>query len=332
MEIASGKWLSELEMGDPTFFPQQQMMNPIDYPFDDINFQYFSSESYSSYPNVDQKFSHNNNINGLCIEANFHQIDDFKRPIKQQIKTTSWNSCITENIPPKAAPSSSSHIISFDNSNSSAAISQQYYGLDCDEKPKNEVSKRVGSLTRTPLHSQDHVIAERKRREKLSQMFISLSALIPGLKKMDKASVLGDSIKYMKQLQERVATLEEQVAKQTVKSVIFVKKTQIYADDETSSSDENFDSQPNKPFPEIEARVSDKDVLIRIHCEKHKRCISNIINEVEKLHLSVVNSNVLPFGQATLDITIAAKVISQPFRNSGQELLFVSSFSIQCFV
>lgn len=127
----------------------------------------------------------------------------------------------------------------------------------------------------------------------------------------DKASVLGDAIKYMKQLQEKVATLEEQAAKKATESVIFVKKTQIYADDETSSSDENFDSNQtnNKLFPEIEARVSDKDVLIRIHCEKNKGFISNIMNEVEKLHLCVLNTNVLPFGQATLDITIVAQVI-----------------------
>ncbi|KAL2615310.1 hypothetical protein AAZV13_08G058350 [Glycine max] len=30
---------------------------------------------------------------------------------------------------------------------------------------------------------QDHIIAERKRREKLSQRFIALSALVPGLQK-----------------------------------------------------------------------------------------------------------------------------------------------------
>ncbi|PPR85509.1 hypothetical protein GOBAR_AA35180 [Gossypium barbadense] len=232
MEIVSNKWISEVEMvEDPTFFPQFAIPN-MDYSFDDTNFQSFSSESYSSYPNIN---------NGSSNIQAFHQVVD-----------------------------------------------------------DNE----------TPLHAQDHVIAERKRREKLSQRFISLSALIPGLKKTDKASVLGDAIKYMKQLQEKVATLEEQAAKKATESVIFVKKTQIYADDETSSSDENFDSNQtnNKLFPEIEARVSDKDVLIRIHCEKNKGFISNIMNEVEKLHLCVWNTNVLPFGQATLDITIVAQM------------------------
>ncbi|KAE8715762.1 Transcription factor bHLH18 [Hibiscus syriacus] len=242
-------------------------------------------------------------ISELEIEA-YRQVDDeFTRPMKQ-LKTDNWSF-----IPPKAS-SSSSHIISFNNSNSPPAVSQQQHGLDCDVKPNNnEVSKRVmRSLTRTPLNAQDHVIAERKRREKLSQRFVSLSALIPGLKKTDKASVLGDAIKYLKQLKEKVTILEEQAAKKTVESVIFVKKTQICVDDETSSSDENFKSQFNKPFPEIEARVSDKDVLIRIHCENRKGFISNIINQVEKLHLSELNTKVLPFGQATLDITIVAQM------------------------
>lgn len=35
-----------------------------------------------------------------------------------------------------------------------------------------------------PSHAQDHLIAERHRREKLSQRFIELSAVIPGLKKV----------------------------------------------------------------------------------------------------------------------------------------------------
>ncbi|KAL4378248.1 hypothetical protein GQ457_02G015660 [Hibiscus cannabinus] len=315
MEILSSKWLSELEMEDPAFFPQL----PFDeYSFDETNFQSLSSESYSSYPNIEQKISQND-VSCNNIEA-YRQVEELKRPMKQ-LKTNSWSFSMNQNIPPKVS-SSSSHIISFNNSDSPPPLSHQHYGLDSDVKPSfNEVSKRaVGSLTRTPLHAQDHVIAERKRREKLSQRFISLSTLIPGLKKTDKASILGDAIKYMQQLQEKVATLEEQAAKKMVESVILVKKTQIYADDETSSSDENFDTQSHKPFPEIEARVSDKDVLIRIHCEKNKGFISNIINEVEKLHLSVVNTNVLPFGQATLDITIVSQMEAE-FSMTGKDLV-----------
>ncbi|KAF7843064.1 nicotiana tabacum ORF protein [Senna tora] len=65
---------------------------------------------------------------------------------------------------------------------------------------------------------------EWKRREKLSQRFIALSALVPGLKKMDKASVLGDAIKYLKQLQEKVKSLEEEEAKGKRKECVDLKE------------------------------------------------------------------------------------------------------------
>ncbi len=41
------------------------------------------------------------------------------------------------------------------------------------------------SVTKNSGHTQDHIMAERKRREKLSQRFIALSAVVPGLKKVN---------------------------------------------------------------------------------------------------------------------------------------------------
>lgn len=156
--------------------------------------------------------------------------------------------------------------------------------------------------------AQDHILAERKRREKLSQRFIALSALVPGLKKMDKASVLGDAIKYMKQLQEKVKSLEEKAKKASIESVVLVKKYEVFADGEDASIDQ-FSSGPtvSESLPEIEARFCDKDVLISIHCEKRKGVLEKIVGEIEKLHLSVVNSSVMTFGDSALNITIIAR-------------------------
>lgn len=46
------------------------------------------------------------------------------------------------------------------------------------------VCNRTRSITRSPLQAQYHVEAERKRRERLSDLFISLSKIVPGLKKV----------------------------------------------------------------------------------------------------------------------------------------------------
>ena len=53
-----------------------------------------------------------------------------------------------------------------------------------------------------------HVAAERRRREKLNEKFITLRSLVPFVTKMDKASILGDTIEYVKQLHEKVKELE----------------------------------------------------------------------------------------------------------------------------
>ncbi|KAL4331918.1 hypothetical protein GQ457_07G005300 [Hibiscus cannabinus] len=159
--------------------------------------------------------------------------------------------------------------------------------------------------------AQDHIMAERKRREKLSQRFIALSAIVPGLKKMDKASVLADAINYVKKLQEQLKVLEEQTKKRTVESVVFVKKSQLSAEDGSSSCEDNSEGSTDEALPEIEARVSNNDVLIRIHHQKHKGLVSKILSEIENFHLSVVNSSVLSFGNSTLDITIIAKKDSE---------------------
>ncbi|KAE8706996.1 Transcription factor bHLH25 [Hibiscus syriacus] len=243
----------------------------------------------------------------------------------------SWNSSTTaEHVPvPKKTSSPTSRILSFQkpaanynvvkhNDETVSSGNMNYFShiitndpfQKTNHAPKNhsQAIKRSYTISRSPSHAQDHILAERKRREKLSQRFIALSAVVPGLKKMDKASVLGDAIKYVKQLQERLKVLEEQTKKRTVESIVFVKKSQLSADDKSSSCEDNSEGRySDAALPEIEVKESDNDVLIRIHCEKQKGFVAKILSEIEDLHLSIVNSNVLPFGNSTLDMTIIAQ-------------------------
>ncbi|KAH6833139.1 basic helix-loop-helix DNA-binding superfamily protein [Perilla frutescens var. hirtella] len=318
MEISSFRNIADFGMDiDPLFFQQWH----VDHQIDD-------------FASISSAFSE-----GFHQSYTAHQpLLDFKRPASpspspspspagedrplKQLKTTNWNSCKPEKITDIPLPRSYSNIgvvkpkeetwypstttITFP---AESTISQS---SNCVLKPCQGI-KRISPNNKIS-QAQDHILAERKRREKLSQRFIALSALVPGLKKMDKASVLGDAIKYMKQLQEKVKNLEEKAKKTTVESVVFVKKYEVYGDGENSTTtDQSFSSgatavsETTSSLPEIEARFCDKDVLISIHCEKRKGVLERIVAEIEKLSLSVVNSSVMTFGDSALNITIIAQ-------------------------
>ncbi|TVU40038.1 hypothetical protein EJB05_13484, partial [Eragrostis curvula] len=56
--------------------------------------------------------------------------------------------------------------------------------------------------------SASHVLKERRRREKLNERFVVLRSLVPFVTKMDRASILADTIEYLKQLRRRIQDLE----------------------------------------------------------------------------------------------------------------------------
>ncbi|KAK4380850.1 Transcription factor [Sesamum angolense] len=334
MEISSFRTLADLGMEDPLFF-QQWSVDPLDE---------LSSVSIASAFGGDFHHSYTSQ-QAPAAQLGFKRAPEpsqagENKPLKQLKTTTAaWNSCKPENMSTSPPPSSTVNLVNsgFNNIStitspvvgmvkpkeetwsssstitfpSESIVSQASFGnQNCVLKPC-QGAKRISTATRL-AQAQDHILAERKRREKLSQRFIALSTLVPGLKKMDKASVLGDAIKYMKQLQDKVKSLEEQTKKRTMESVVFVKKYEVHNSGdhgENSSSDESFSSGPviTEQLPEIEARFCDKDVLISIHCEKRKGVLEKTVAEIEKLHLSVVNSSVMSFGESALNITVIAQ-------------------------
>lgn len=124
------------------------------------------------------------------------QISDNGRTSPPEFKNNnpplSWNSSSSTST---AAAAAAPKLISFENTNSSdldhisnletinfsSSSSNDEY-LPHSSKGANH--NRISAASRTPLQAQDHVVAERKRRENLTQLFISLSKVVPGLKKV----------------------------------------------------------------------------------------------------------------------------------------------------
>ncbi|KAF0910385.1 hypothetical protein E2562_001552 [Oryza meyeriana var. granulata] len=322
------QWFSNMVIDEPSFFHQWQS--------DGLLEQYTEQQIAVAFGQAAGEVEQHHAAAALVQQQQYAAGEH--RPRKAAKVNTSWDSCITEQGSP--ADSSSPTILSFGGHTDAAvfasaqAQSAPYYSAAA-VKPKQEVDaghaaapfsqarpvKRsydamvaaadvakapAAAASRPASQNQEHILAERKRREKLSQRFIALSKIVPGLKKMDKASVLGDAIKYVKQLQEQVKGLEEEARRRPVEAAVLVKKSQLSADDDDGSScDENFDGG-EAGLPEIEARVSERTVLVKIHCENRKGALITALSEVESIGLTIMNTNVLPFTTSSLDITIMA--------------------------
>ncbi|KAG8384212.1 hypothetical protein BUALT_Bualt04G0094500 [Buddleja alternifolia] len=337
LSYAAGLTLSLQEMDNSMFMNQYDFIDSFDEDLAALAFgqdfhNYVSPGSNSSSPSYLINTPNTNSFNSYFNSPEMQQAMNYQNP-----GNYSNYSNIHNMINPDPA-SSAPFVMSF---NENPSENLQQVNANPEEKDvvvpevmispgSNNVSskedkKKAGQSTkkktriRPPSQTYDHIIAERKRREQLSQLFVALSAIVPGLKKMDKSSVLEDAIKYLKHLKERVKHLEEQAEKQAMESVVMVRKSQIVVEDE-GSSDEISGGTEEQPLPEIEAKVCDNHILLRIHCEKQKGVLVKLLSKVESLNMSVVSTNATPFGDVSLDITIIAEM-EKEFNLTVKEVL-----------
>jgi hypothetical protein len=116
---------------------------------------------------------------------------------------------------------------------------------------------------------------------------------------MDKATILHDAVRYVKEQQEKLKELEDRNVR-SVDSVVLVKMPCIATKSDGTATNGN-------SLPEIEARIWESTVMVKIHCEDGKGVLVKLLAEVEGLHLSITHTNVIPFPSCTVNITIMAK-------------------------
>jgi hypothetical protein len=123
---------------------------------------------------------------------------------------------------------------------------------------------------------------------------------------VDKATILTEALRHVKELQERVKSLEaaaHAVALSKKECVVALGATTMGAPRPARS----FSSPARRALPEIEAKLSENSMMVRIHCENGKGLVVRVLAVAEELHLRIVHSNVMPFTASTVIITIMAK-------------------------
>ncbi|XP_049365047.1 transcription factor bHLH18-like [Solanum verrucosum] len=137
---------------------------------------------------------------------------------------------------------------------------------------------------RSGEQAHEHLLAERKRRKRISKLFVSLASLIPGLNKMDKASILEGAATLIRQLGERAKQDDHQ------STIDMMKKSSL--------------------LPEVDVKSLEKELLITILLYKNqqKGNIDEILSVIQRLHLTIKTTNFMPFGTTSMHITVIAQM------------------------
>ncbi|KAM0938849.1 putative transcription factor bHLH family [Dioscorea sansibarensis] len=151
--------------------------------------------------------------------------------------------------------------------------------------------------------SASHMLSERRRREKLNEKFIILRSLVPSISKFDKASILGDTIEYLKELERRVEELEscrqltDAEARERRKhpdvsegtsdncgAQNTSKKRKACSVDEPETEQHHWVLSKDGPV-DVNVTLMQKDVVIEIHCPWRDSLLFDIIEAMNNLDL-----------------------------------------------
>ncbi|CAM6027943.1 unnamed protein product [Sphagnum balticum] len=201
---------------------------------------------------------------------------------------------------------------------------------DCSDPMDDDDEK--GGPRSARRHLSKNLVAERKRRKKLNERLYSLRALVPKITKMDRASILGDAIEYVKELQQQVKELQDEllldgkdeedgpggvpstsIEDQLAAAGTMGEEGKAGADHEAArcstkadqvivdALDRKSDELPQPMQVEVN-KMDGRLFSLRIFCEKRPGVFVKLMQALDALGLDVVHANITTFRGLVLNV------------------------------
>lgn len=212
------------------------------------------------------------------------------------------------------------------------------------EADQAAIEKRPRKRGRKPANGREeplnHVEAERQRREKLNQRFYALRAVVPNVSKMDKASLLGDAVAYISELQSRVQDIElekkelqaqiEATKKESSSSHSAFSGTSLgFIKDQSGSSQKpdvkRFGTKECSAL-DLEVRILGPEAMIRIQSAKKNHPAARLMTSLQELELEVHHASVSTVDELMLQ-NVIVKLPSSLYTEEQLNAVFLKKLS-----
>ncbi|XBH87633.1 hypothetical protein VPH35_075053 [Triticum aestivum] len=134
-----------------------------------------------------------------------------------------------------------------------------------------------------------NLMAERRRRKRLNDRLSMLRSIVPKISKMDRTSILEDTLDYVNELTERIKTLEEEIGA-TPEELNLLNTTKNFS----SGSSEEMPMRNSTKF--IIEKQGDVETRIDICCATSPGVLISTVSVLEVLGLEIEQCVVSCFG------------------------------------